>query len=184
MLNLNLKPETLTAFRAVIESAVDTVAQRLGDEHRHKGVYARLYVLRSHQPPAGNLLQIFGAWVGGNSNIKKSSRCRELSKEKGFRLAESFIDNNESISSYETRDEARNQWGGAILLDCWVREFNPGPSHLIFTCSGLPELGDEAAMLLTSTNMPWGVGLREIQDIVQVSKNGLACELLGLRPPS
>ncbi len=73
---------------------------------------------------------------------------------------------------------------GAIYLRCFVREFGPERSHMIFTCSGLPELGDEATMLLTAVDMHWGVDLRDIQKIIRESKNAIACELLGLLPPS
>ncbi len=62
-----------------------------------------------------------------------------FSLEKARRLAEHAFDSTGKLSSFQTRNPDKNQWGGAIA-----------GIRFIFSMSGLPELGDEAVMLLSA----------------------------------
>jgi len=64
--------------------------------------------------------------------VKYLAFCQEKAK----RLAK----HSDHMSSWESRNPDENQWGGAIKIE-----------DLIYSFSGLPELGDEAAMLGCAT---------------------------------
>lgn len=68
----------------------------------------------------------------GEVPLGKAPKYLEFCQEKAGRLA--GHPNHES--SWESRNEEKNRWGGAIRF-----------RDLILSFSGLPELGDEAAML-------------------------------------
>lgn len=94
----------------------------------------------------------------GSIPTEKAEKYLSFSMEKARRLAS----NPQHVSSWESRDPEQNRWGGAIRID-----------ELIFSFSGLPELGDEALMLalglsnyLSDPNIP-----RLIEDIAHRSKN-------------
>jgi hypothetical protein len=63
-----------------------------------------------------------------------------VSKEKGERL----FNHPEHFSSWESRDPENKQWGGAIRT-----------LTFIFSFSGLPELGDEAVMLVSAVRLKY-----------------------------
>jgi hypothetical protein len=92
-------------------------------------------------------------------------------------------------SSFQSRDESAiitdiggneqnwGQWGGAIRLT---------DGHLILSLSGLPEMGDEAVMLVVAIRAGW-LGGSEAKTIATISKNPYFEPLLkmfGLLPPS
>ncbi|MEJ0021269.1 MAG: hypothetical protein WDN47_01665 [Candidatus Doudnabacteria bacterium] len=76
--------------------------------------------------------------------------------EKAGRLAE----HPEHLSSWESRDPDKQQWGGAI------RGFDP----FIYSLSGLPELGDEAVMIALVHKLRMRVGYK-IDEIAEKSHN-------------
>jgi len=69
----------------------------------------------------------------GEVPLEKVEKYLEFSQEKSRRLAFQIG----HLSSWESRDPSHNQWGGAIRIE-----------DMIFSFSGLPELGDEVLMLL------------------------------------
>jgi hypothetical protein len=64
--------------------------------------------------------------------VEKTQRYMGLAVEKAKRLA----DHPGQRTSWESRNPENDQWSGAVWCD-----------RFIFSFSGLPELGDEAAML-------------------------------------
>lgn len=78
----------------------------------------------------------------GEIPLEKVEKYMEFAQEKARRL--SFHIGH--VSSWESRDPDHDQWGGAIRIE-----------DMIFSFSGLPELGDEVLMLLVGNLY----GLRE-----------------------
>ena len=68
----------------------------------------------------------------GQVPLEKAEKYLRLCQEKAKRLAEHL----EHLSSWESRNPDKEQWGGAVRV-----------GNLIFSFSGLPEMGDEAVML-------------------------------------
>ncbi len=68
----------------------------------------------------------------------KAERCRVFAEEKVARLNK----HPEHVSSWQSRDPAASQWGGAIVAGDYVLSF-----------SGLPEDADEALMLFTAIRL-------------------------------
>ena len=68
----------------------------------------------------------------GQVPVEKAGKYLSFCQEKAKRLAE----HPDHLSSWESRNPEKEQWGGAVR----VGEF-------IFSFSGLPEMGDEAVML-------------------------------------
>lgn len=69
---------------------------------------------------------------------EKAEKYFDLSAEKATRLNRMY-DERGDLSSWQSRNPDQQQWGGAIIAGGWV-----------LSCSGLPELWDEAVMLATA----------------------------------
>ena len=100
--------------------------------------------------------------IGTEPDEKKREKYKLLAEEKARRLAL----HPEHQSSWESRDPDKNRWGGAIR-----------GTRLLFSFSGLPELWDEALMLVLA------VRLKEIetaaaQAIAKKSENQFFEQLL------
>ena len=94
-----------------------------------------------------------------------------VSPEKGEKYLANCIEKTkrlaahpEQLSSWESRDPAKNQWGGAVR------------GNYIYSLSGLPELGDEAVMLALMLLLQ-GHSLT-LEDISQRTKNPYYVPLL------
>lgn len=77
----------------------------------------------------------------GEVDAEKTSKYMSFCQEKARRLA----DHPEHVASWQSRKPDEDQYGGAVSGD-----------HYILSFSGLPELADEAVMLVTMASaMPW-----------------------------
>lgn len=65
----------------------------------------------------------------------------------------------EHLSSHQSRDEKKKQYGGAIKTP-----------ELVLSFSGLPELGDEAIVLLLAYGFNW-INFDQMMEIQQLSNN-------------
>lgn len=74
----------------------------------------------------------------GMVKSEKAKKYFDLSAEKATRLNRMY-DERGDLSSWQSRNPDEQQWGGAIIAGDWV-----------LSCSGLPELWDEAVMLATA----------------------------------
>lgn len=101
--------------------------------------------------------------IGEIAPVKLHKYCT-FSQEKDIRLRREL--NNGHMSSWESRDPENDKWGGAIYAYKYIYSF-----------SGLPELADEAVMLITAIlekDLP-----KEMADnIAERSKNPIYHELL------
>ena len=82
--------------------------------------------------------------------------CR-LVREKVHRLSQHL----EHLSSWQSRDPDNNKWGGAIVAGIYYLSF-----------SGLPELCDEAIVLITARTLGI-ISAHEAMRIAQISNNEL-----------
>ncbi len=78
---------------------------------------------------------IFGPTQVGVSPPEKVSKRVRICQEKAERLAM----RQDHVSSWESREPEKERWGGAVRV-----------GDLIFSFTGLPELGDEAVMLVAA----------------------------------
>ncbi len=92
----------------------------------------------------------------GEVPLNKASKCLELCQEKAARLA----DHTSHKSSWQSRDEEKKRFAGAIRF-----------RDLIFSFSGLPELGDEVAMVLAARYVDGDSFLPSAEQIVKLSGN-------------
>ena len=76
----------------------------------------------------------------GECPSDRSEFYATLSNEKSMRLYD-----QDDLSSWISRDESNYRYGGAILTT----------NNLILSFSGLPELADEAVMLVTALALEW-----------------------------
>lgn len=80
---------------------------------------------------------------------------RMFAQEKAWRL----LSRPSDASSYQSRDEAHEKWGGAIRAGDYILSF-----------SGLPELVDEALMLVLAVRLEL-IGRAEAERIAALSHN-------------
>lgn len=81
----------------------------------------------------GNLYPFLVMQIG-EVRRDKITKYMAFSQEKARRLADRV--HLGEVSSWQSRNESQDKWGGAVRVD-----------DLIFSLSGLPELGDEAVSL-------------------------------------
>ncbi|GEM_PF-1852589 len=188
-----LNHSNLERIRALVreaaKSAIKTVLGSFGSEHSDKGAYIRVYHLPNLGESYIGLIELFAAWIGGGANDNKLDKYIIVSVEKAIRLARNtgnpipFSYLGGHLSSWESRDQMcarfRDKFGGATLVRCLVQELGPDPTHLLFSVSGLTEIGDEAVALLTAINLPWQVNMDDIHGIVAKSGNFLVKRELG-----
>jgi hypothetical protein len=161
-----------------VNKAVKKVAKRLGGEHRDKGGYFRLFALPSDRAGYLGLEQLYEGWVGGTSNrASGKKKYQVVSFEKAIRLAQQAQVNGH-VSSWQSEDQGKGLFGGAVLLACRVG--NWAECYFIFSFSGLPWKGDEAAMLLT-TYLEYALGRKHLRTIARISNNEVAEAMLDPR---
>jgi hypothetical protein len=90
---------------------------------------------------------------------EKAVKYHELSQEKGGRLHNRICLGENHISSWQSRNPDNGLWGGAIATEKFVVSF-----------SGMPELGDEAIVLLIAMQMKW-LNQQEAEVIASTSQN-------------
>ena len=98
---------------------------------------------------------------------------RDISKEKAKRL--SSKENYEHISSWQSRNPDLKRYGGAIKIHTKVMNtFSRDIENviLILSFSGLPEVGDEALVLLLAREMGW-LSEARITTYTEISGNEL-----------
>lgn len=95
--------------------------------------------------------------LGDFPELGKEERYNQLAHEKIMRLSV----NKDDVSSFETRNPEDDRWGGAI---------RSLPTNILLSCSGLPELLDEAYMLAVAVKLGWCSPIRA-KRIMQRSQN-------------
>lgn len=107
---------------------------KLSPDERHGAVVA----VRPDAPESG----IDSITLGHFPVMGKEERYTQLAREKIMRLSIEPDD----LGSYETRNPTEDRWGGAI---------RSLPVRILLSCSGLPELLDEAYMLAIAVKLEW-----------------------------
>lgn len=92
---------------------------------------------------------------------EKAEKYFNLSLEKAIRVG-----TRGHQSSWQSRDPDSGKWGGAIIAGSWILSF-----------SGLPELADEAVMLVTAV-MSRLMTVVEARAIADISQNPYFVELM------
>lgn len=117
----------------VVTGALEDILPQLPNEEREGGYFCLFE--RSEAEPAPPVIV---ALIGKVPNPQKKAKYFSFSQEKALRLAS----HSEHLSSWLSRDPDNDKWGGAIVA---------GGYYLSF--SGLPELADEAVMLLVGLRL-------------------------------
>jgi len=104
----------------------------------------------------------------------KDDKYRELCQEKANRLEANFLVNpEETVSSWQSRDPKNKKYGGAVIgtdyADC----------NYAFSFSGLPEICDEAATLLTAIKVGYLTEEKAIE-IARISRNWLFMKIINV----
>ena len=159
-----------------IISAVDQSVRRVievlreqGQDGGREGGYFSLAVAPG--------FHLFSYLVGEVVDIEKAERYARLSREKADRLIRNF--HRGHISSWQSRDLEHESYGGAVKVEIPLRLVGPDtrlPENIsgVFSFSGLPESGDEAAMLLAAHRMKFNI---ETVEVIAVSANEVARQI-------
>lgn len=91
----------------------------------------------------------------GEPDINFAEDYFKFSPEKAIRLKNL----TEHLSSWQSRNPNRKEWGGAIKSPDFILSF-----------SGLPELADEAVVLLIAYGFGW-INYNQLWEIVRISDN-------------
>ncbi len=99
---------------------------------------------------------------------KKSARYFSFAQEKATRLYFKVKRGSRHLTSWQSRDEEKQRYGGAILAD-----------DLILSFSGLPELADEAVVAYVAFLFNL-IGFSTALEIANTSNNHRLLGLLGI----
>ena len=95
----------------------------------------------------------------GSVTPEKAIRYKWLAEEKALRLFRLHtLSASPHISSYQSKDEKEDKWGGSVL-----------GNRFIYSFSGFPQIIDEIAMLATALNFG-DMPLDRAQEIMLISK--------------
>lgn len=128
----NMKRGWVPNIYLAADAAVRKVIEEIDDPNRQGGFFRLTPV---HDNPHSHPLMV--AMIGQVLS-DKAEKYIEFTKEKTLRLRA----HPKHSSSWQSRNPDEGKWGGAILATNYAR--------CILAFSGLPELGDEAAMLLAA----------------------------------
>lgn len=92
----------------------------------------------------------------GQVPVERAEKYARLSQEKALRLAQ----HPEHSSSWESRNQLKDEWGGAVRVGVFI-----------ISISGLPELGDEAVALEVAWPRDTEAALELIAEIAEKSNN-------------
>ncbi|MBI4133442.1 hypothetical protein HY478_02405 [Candidatus Uhrbacteria bacterium] len=137
---------------------IEELDRAVGASQERRGGY---FCWTADQPGAPVLVH---ALVGVVSSAEKSERYLRLSCEKAVRLARL----PRHHSSWESRDEQHERYGGAIRAKGAILSF-----------SGFPETADEAAMLLAALKLG-GLSWIDACTIANTSNNGFLFAIVAL----
>jgi len=145
------------AFRVELEKiargAVSDVVTAFANKERCSGGWFRYLVTTPGSMWISTPVQI------GTLGADETIICRRFAAEKADRLGK----NPEHWLSWQSRDPESGKWGGAIRIIC-------GTIAFIFSISGLPELCDEAAMLITGVRAGL-LSVAQAREIAVISNN-------------
>jgi hypothetical protein len=113
--------------------------------------------------------------IGTVANPEKSNLYKRFSQEKAHRLQADWLRDPSSVSSWQTRQESIERYGGAVLFKIPGEEADE--AHCIISFSGLKEHVDEAVSL----TLGYHLGLADdetVRRIVKVSNNSVFPEML------
>lgn len=136
----------------IAREALRYVCGHAETDGRSGGYFGLFPKVRSHRLGTPVVFQIIG-----RINPNKRGLAKRRAQEKPRRLNQ----HPDQVSSYQSRDEKQDRWGGAIATRNYYLSF-----------SGLPELCDEALTLIVARTL----GLlndRQARRIAGISKNRL-----------
>lgn len=148
-----------------VESAMNMVLEELRKQgETRSGGYLTLF-------NATNKQMVFSIPLGEIPK-EKEEKYRTLSLEKAIRLSGKLDDGD--ASSWQSRDPEKQQWGGAVSIG----------EGFILSFSGLPELADEALVLLIAMDATENEGLMMpvAEQIARTSDNKLFQVIMGILP--
>ncbi len=122
---------SLSSVLARVETVVGDAVQRIGNSAKRGGYFC----LVEWGPDCS--ATICSVRIGAPSN-GTALRYEQFAREKAWRL----VANHGHMSSWQTRDEMAEKYGGAIRAGKYILSF-----------SGLPEIEDERAMLSVAVRL-------------------------------
>ncbi len=142
-----------------VSSAVGTyLTHRKNTDPTRKGGYCTIVDRMSEE--------VVATFEVGHPEHRKAERYRQLSVEKALRLLETN-DKLGHLTSWQSRDEQADKWGGAIIV-----------GDYIFSFSGFaPDLVDEAVMILAARTLSF-LNEGEAESLANTNNNDWAQLLL------
>ncbi|MEK7093109.1 MAG: hypothetical protein AAB927_01355 [Patescibacteria group bacterium] len=168
-----LSVDTLKMLHDMASLAVShIVRERLGEEHQGRGGYFRAFLLREPRDYK-NMVPLYESWLAGSANLDRASLYWVCSIEKPIRLSQNVHLGH--VSSFQSRVPDQ-LYAGAIMFRCVIPELGSERVWVIFSFSGLPEMADEASMVIAAEHMNergWKVDFDDLKKIIDTSKNSV-----------
>src|SRR3989344_5983454 len=159
-------------FRDGLDQLTEQILQRILEdpEEKARGKFGGMCRIRWSNNPNLYLRgwkEVYTRQVGTRDSW---DTVADFSQEKVFRLIKCYADDIQQISSWQSRNEARQEYGGAELILM-------GYGFIIISFSGLSEHADELFGILPAQKMGWGDG-EQYAKIITLSGNTLALRFL------
>ncbi len=159
-------------IRAKLDRLVGEVLGKILEdpEERARGKFGGMLRIRQSLNP--NLVlrgwkEIYTKEIGIRDNW---DTVKDFSQEKVHRLIKHYAKDIRQISSWQSRNEESQEYGGAEII-------RPGFGFILISFSGLSEHADELFGLLLAKEMGWGDG-EQYANIIANSGNTLALRFL------
>ncbi len=149
----------LVDIATAVNEAVGAVLAHLDDPTRQGGVFCFA------RPGCSETDFVQGSWmVREIVDMGKAPKYERFAREKAMRLDR----HPDDLSSWGSRNEAEKQYGGAIRV----------ANEYLFSFSGLPEHGDEAAMLFAGLRLEF-IDRDYARRIASISSNQTFFKMIG-----
>lgn len=143
---------TLDEIHDAVSRAVGAyLTHRKNTDRVHKGGYCTVY-----NRITGEVVTTFQV---GKPAVEKAERYRTLSVEKCTRLARTHVEHGH-VSSWQSRDEGRDLWGGAIMAG----------EHIISFSGFAPDTVDEAIVVKAARELGW-LADQDVLILTSISNN-------------
>jgi hypothetical protein len=94
-------------------------------------------------------------------------------RKKASTLAEYIFEHEPfAVSSFQANhNRERHRKGGAIRIECRVRELGNIPMQVLLSAAGIQEKADEAFSLLLAHYAQWEIHHKQLEQIASISNN-------------
>jgi hypothetical protein len=164
------------ASREILAEILQAPAEEVGSDHFG---HLRIFLCMDSDNGLLGWYEVFSMHVGETDKLFEKKVVEIVSMDKATHLMRRHARSRylTEISSWRGRDEESWNYGGAVVLQVYIPDFQT-QNKILISFSGLTEWGDETFCLMVPKKMGWTGAGQQNAEVIKVSGNRLALRLL------